>query len=91
MGNCPKGGPRGDLVVELVQHCPKKGVGVGSAWHHPKQVVEVGVAQPYPKGELGWVLAQQQYLVQGELTLAGLHQKQPCPDSSLLLLDLHGE
>ena len=86
-GGCHEGGPRGGVVMELVQHCPKKGVGSGPAWHCAKEVEGVGMAQPYPKGELGWVLAQQDYLVQGDLTLAGLHQKQPCPESSLLLLD----
>jgi len=115
VGYCPRFGPRGDVVVELVQHCPKNGVGVGPAWHHPNEVEGVGVAQPYPKGEFGWVLAQQDYLVQEgldqqcqwaalvlnclqaslmhgyHLTLAGLHQKHPCPDSSALLLDWHCE
>ncbi len=64
MGYCPKGGPWGGVVVVLVQHCPKKGVGVGPAWHYANEVEGVGVAQPYPKGEFGWVLAQQDYLVQ---------------------------
>ena len=64
---------------------------MGPAWHYAKVVEGVRVAQPYPKGDFGWVLAKQAYLVQGDLTLAWLHQKQPCPDLVLLLLDWHWE